>query len=340
MNPLQRVLAGDALATPPIWLMRQAGRYQATYRALRKRHGFETLCREPELAARVALDAVDTFDFDAAILFSDLIFPLEALGFGLSYDTGPPVLDGRLTPARLRRFRATDDAAGRLAFQTEAVAATRASLSASKSLIGFVGGPWTLFVYALEGSHVGALTRAKSSPALYRAFARRVVPLLRRLIASQLSAGADVVMVLDTAAGELAASEFAGWLARDLDALAAAGPGRVGYYAKGLHPDQLAERRVAAIPWAGLGLDARWNLATALAAPRRRGFLQGNFDQSLLHLEGRALTSAVHRFLDPIRRLPVRRRRGWICGVGHGLVPGTPEASVHRFIHLVRETVR
>src|SRR5262245_22303681 len=172
-----RALAGEPLDIPPIWLMRQAGRYQARYQALRATHSFEDLCRVPELSAEVALGPIRDFDFDAAILFSDLLYPLEALGFGLSYDDGPPKLDGSLTFDRIARFRPLPDALARLAFQQEAMRLTRAELADDKGLIGFVGGPWTLFVYAVEGTHAGDLARAKSSLDLYRAFADRLVPL-------------------------------------------------------------------------------------------------------------------------------------------------------------------
>jgi uroporphyrinogen decarboxylase len=340
MNSLQHVLAGRQTPTPPIWLMRQAGRYQTTYQRLRARYSFDALCREPELSAQVACDAVRTFDFDAGILFSDLLFPLQALGFGLSYEDGGPRLDGRLDRQRLLQFRPTADALEQLRFQAGALAATRAALPADKGLIGFVGGPWTLFVYAVEGSHAGSLVRAKSSPGLYRAFARRIAPLLRRLIRMQLAAGADLVMVFDTAAGELAAPEFGRLLAGDLHALAAAAPGQVGYYGKGLHPAHLDDPRVRALPFAGLGFDARWNLAPVLSTRGRRGFIQGNFDQALLHLEPRNLRTAIDRFLTPLRALDDRHRRGWICGLGHGVLPGTPEANVQRFVGRVREVMR
>src|SRR5262245_18020764 len=96
-----RALAGEPLDIPPIWLMGQRGRRQARYRALRATHSFEDLCRVPEVSAEVALGPVIDFAFDAAILFCDLLFPLEALGFGLSYDDGPPRLDGSLTFERI-----------------------------------------------------------------------------------------------------------------------------------------------------------------------------------------------------------------------------------------------
>lgn len=337
MNPLSQVMAGRTLSTPPIWLMRQAGRYQASYRRLRKRHSFETLCREPELSARVAADAVAQFDFDAAILFSDLLFPLEAMGFGLHYDDGPPALDRRLTPAGLTRLRPAADAIARLAFQSEAMAATRMSIPANRGLIGFIGGPWTLFVYAVEGGHAGALTRAKAQPELYRRFAARMRPVLSAMIRQQLAAGADLVMIFDTAAGELAPSEFARLTAGDLATLARVAPERVGYYAKGTQRAHFtAAPDLAAAPWAGAGIDWRWDLSETLAARPTAGFVQGNFDPALLHRPARDLGRAIDRFLDPVARRGRAHRRGWLCGLGHGVLPATPEANVRLFVDTVR----
>jgi uroporphyrinogen decarboxylase len=337
-----RAVRGETVPVPPIWLMRQAGRYHRPYQALRARHSFETLCRDPSLAAEVAMGPIRDFDFDAAILFSDLLFPLEALGFGLSYDDGPPKLDGPLTPARLERFRPLDEALSRLRFQGEAMRATRALLPADKGLLGFVGGPWTLFVYAVEGTHAGALTRAKASLDLYRAFADRVVPLLVENIRLQFDGGADVVMIFDTAAGELAPDVFRDVIAPDLEAIAQAFPGRLGYYAKGVQAEHFSNGRFGIGPsadgaWAGVGLDMRWDLAKALVGPRR-GFLQGNFDPVTLQLTGEALDRAVGGFLAPLRELDPAVRRGWICGLGHGVLPGTPPESVRTFVRSVRQT--
>ena len=106
----QRALSGENLATPPIWMMRQAGRYQKSYQALRTKHSFEALCRVPELAAAVTLAPIREFDFDAAILFSDLLFPLEALGFDLSYASGGPKLGQTLTREMCDGLRPTAEA--------------------------------------------------------------------------------------------------------------------------------------------------------------------------------------------------------------------------------------
>jgi uroporphyrinogen decarboxylase len=336
-NTFGRALACEAQDVPPIWLMRQAGRYHRPYQALRQRHRFEDLCRQPELAAEVAMGPIRDFDFDAAILFSDLLFPLEALGMSLSYDEGPPKLDGPLDADRIARFRSIDEALPRLRFQADAVALTRRMLPSEKGLIGFVGGPWTLFVYAMEGSHAGAMKVAKSSWRLYRQFAARMVPLLRANIALQLDAGADVVMVLDTAAGELPPAYFEREVAPGLTELAREFPRRLGYYAKAAHP-ALFDASIATAPFGGIGVDSRWDLARVLARPGRSGFVQGNFDPAWLFLPHDDLVTAIAEFLAPIRALDRDQRRGWICGLGHGVLPGTPESAVRTFVTLVRET--
>ncbi len=341
MSPrFHRALAGEAQAVPPIWLMRQAGRYQQSYQALRRRFSFETMCRDADVASRVAMNALDEFDFDAAILFSDLLFPLDALGLGLTYDDQGPHLARQLTPALLPRLTGVDKALRALAFQAEAVLATRQHLPADRGLIGFVGGPWTLFVYAVEGSHGGSLVQAKTQMPLYRAFTRIMRPLLTSMIGQQLEAGADMVMVFDTAAGELAPGAYHQHVASDLAALAEQFPGRLGYYGRSMHPAHFC----GGIPhppgpWAGAGIDWRWNLADVLRMPGRTGFVQGNFDPTSLHLSGPGLRRAIGEFLAPIEGLSQDERRGWICGLGHGVLPGTPEDSVRMLVRTIRRVL-
>jgi len=332
----RQTVDGAVVRVPPIWLMRQAGRYHTPYQRLRARYAFEDLCRRPELSAEVAMGPIDDFDFDAAILFSDLLFPLEALGFGLSYEAGPPKLDGRLTHERVAAFRPIEDAIERLRFQREAMIATRARLPKDKGLIGFVGGPWTLFVYAVEGTHAGPLADAKASFDLYRAFADRMVPLLVENIALQFAGGADVVMVLDTAAGELDPATFVRHELGDLAALAHAYPGRLGYFAKGVKNSH-STRGLTTLPWAGVGLDSSADLTSSLTARGRSGFVQGNFDPDRLAGDRDCADSHLRSFLAPIRRLTPEERRGWICGLGHGVLPRTPESNVRLFVDRVRE---
>src|SRR6185503_19453292 len=136
----RNALARQSQRTPPIWLMRQAGRYHHHYQVLRAKHSFIDLCKQPELAAEVALGPVRDFGFDAAILFSDLLFSLEALGMGLAYTDYGPRLGWKLDEDSISRLRSVDDAWPHLLFQGEAMRATRERLPDDRSLIGFVGG--------------------------------------------------------------------------------------------------------------------------------------------------------------------------------------------------------
>src|SRR5947209_7552618 len=183
----QNALARRAQATPPIWLMRQAGRYHRHYQALRAKHLFMDLCKRPELAAEVALGPVLDFDFDAAILFSDLLFPLEALGMGLEYTDHGPRLEWKLDQTTIAQLRSLEDAWPTLSFQGEALRATRDLLPADRSLIGFVGGPWTLFVYAVEGTHKGSLSESKKLLGLFPEFCETMIPLLAKNTEMQLN---------------------------------------------------------------------------------------------------------------------------------------------------------
>src|ERR1041385_2686013 len=235
----QNALARIPQRTPPIWLMRQAGRYHKHYQALRAKYSFVDLCKKPELAAEVALGPVLDFGFDAAILFSDLLFPLEALGMGLQYTEQGPRLEWKLDEKSISQMRRVDDAWPRLQFQGEALRATRERLPRDCSLIGFIGGPWTLFVYAVEGTHKGSLNESKKLLPLFQRFCDTLVPLLERNIQLQLDHGAELVMIFDTAAGELAPNIFLSEVVPQLQALTALNPSRIGYYSKATQPAHL-----------------------------------------------------------------------------------------------------
>lgn len=337
MNPrFQAALRREAQAIPPVWFMRQAGRYHKHYQALRAKYSFVDLCKQPELAAETAMGPIRDFDFDAAILFSDLLFPLEALGMGLHYDPAPR-LEFSLSEETFPRLKRWSDACPALAFQGEAMKATRAVLPADKSLIGFVGGPWTLFVYAVEGSHKGSLITSKQLlPTLYPKFAESLLPLLAYTIGKQLDGGAEVVMIFDTAAGELSPDFFARFSVPFLAALAKLYPNRLGYYGKHLSEAHLAALNAAQIPFAGIGVDHRHGLAKMLPL-HKAGFLQGNFDQSLLHLDEASFEVAARSYLKDFQNTSVQGRTGWVAGLGHGVLPQTPERNVKRYVEMVRE---
>ena len=331
----RNALARVPQATPPIWLMRQAGRYHRHYQDLRRQHSFMDLCKQPELAAQVALGPVLDFDFDVAILFSDLLFPLEALGFGLEYaDTGPR-LAFKLNPNTWPALREVDEAFPSLLFQGEALRLTRGLLPANKSLIGFVGGPWTLFVYAVAGSHKHA-SEARGAIDLFPKFCEKLVPLLVRNIELQLANGAEVVMVFDTAAGDLSPDAFQSEVVPQLERLTDRFPSQLGYYSKGTSRAHLEQPLFTDGSWAGIGVDQHWNLCEALDL-FSGGFVQGNFSQDLLLAGKDELRENLQSFLNPLAR---HRRAGWVCGLGHGVLPGTPEENVRLFVNMVREVLQ
>ncbi len=332
----QNALARKAQRTPPIWLMRQAGRYHQHYQALRAKHSFMELCKQPELAAEVAYGPVMDFGFDVAILFSDLLFPLEALGMGLEYTDRGPELGWTLDENSISRLNSVDDAWPHLLFQGDAMCATRERLPKDRSLIGFVGGPWTLFVYAVEGTHKGSLIKSKRLLPLFGQFCKTIVPLLERNIELQLNNGAEVVMIFDTAAGELSPQLFNSEIVPQLRRLIEPIEGRVGYYSKGTQPAHLHDELFASERVAGIGVDHTWDLREAFNVSSH-GFVQGNFDQSLLHARRDELRKHLSDFLEPMKG---RDWPGWICGLGHGVLPATPEDNVRLFVDTVREVMQ
>ncbi len=332
----RNALARTPQPTPPIWLMRQAGRYHSHYQALRAQHSFMDLCKQPELAAEVALGPVLDFGFDAAILFSDLLFPLEALGMGLEYTDHGPQLNWKLDPNSILNLKSVDDAWPYLLFQGDAMRATRERIPGDRSLIGFVGGPWTLFVYAVEGTHKGSLTKSKRLLSLFPRFCETIVPLLARNIELQLENGAELVMIFDTAAGELSPQLFSAYVVPQLQELNARSSSRIGYYSKGTQPAHLRNYLFTSGKLGGIGVDHAWDIRDAFAVSAK-GFVQGNFDQALLHATADELKRHLLNYLEPLRD---NACPGWICGLGHGVLPATPEENVRLFVDTVRETLQ
>ena len=175
---------------PPIWFMRQAGRYHSHYQKLRKINSFVELCKTPDLAAEVAMGPIDDFDYDVAILFSDILFHLEGLGLPLKFNPGPK-FEWNLDEDNWVDHKNTIEAGNFLKFQKKAIQVTRESLKHNKSLIGFVGGPWTLLNYAVGDEEVSLEFKHMY---LQKVF----IPLLQYSIKDQLEAGADAVMIFDS----------------------------------------------------------------------------------------------------------------------------------------------
>ncbi|MGH8142949.1 MAG: uroporphyrinogen decarboxylase family protein [Steroidobacteraceae bacterium] len=340
--PLLQALARRNHGRPPIWFMRQAGRYHRHYQQLRARHEFMQLCKQPRLAAEVSLGPIEDFGFDAAILFSDLLFPLEAMGMGLRYAPGPQ-LDWHLTrPADLARLQGGATRAQHMAFQAEAIALLRPRLPAQCALIGFVGGPFTLYAYAVAGSHEGF---AGSGPAgldeeLYRGFNEHLRELLAANMALQAQAGADCVAIFDTAAGTLDPDRFA---------LAAAAPVAevlrsfrahcphtpVIYYSRDTGPAHWSALQGIGVQC--LGVDWHHDLAQTLRQQHERWSVQGNIDPQWLLLPADELEQRLRRLFAQVRAQPEAVRAGWVCGLGHGVLQHTPETNVKLVLAIQRE---
>ena len=323
---------------PPVWMMRQAGRYHSHYQNLRAKHSFMDLCKIPDLASEVALGPVQDFDFDVSILFSDILFPLEALGMGLEYTDHGPRLGFQLDQGTINKLVPWADALPKLSFQKEAMILTREKIPAQKKVIGFIGGLWTLFVYAVEGSHAGSLIKSKQDMNLFQKFSQIMLPLLKENIRIQFEGGADAVMIFDTAAGEVSPAFYQQWIAPLMAELAKAYPNKLGYYSKGTQRAFFTPEFLA-LPWAGMGFDHRWNLPsilnkTELSTP---GFVQGNFDQALLFLSADEFEKTYRTYLEGFKKLTPEQRSNWVCGLGHGVLPKTPEANVRRFVQITRE---
>ena len=348
----RRALEGIPQAVPPIWFMRQAGRYHSHYQDLRKRHSFVDLCKKPELAAEVALGPISDFDFDVSILFSDLLFPLESLGMGLEYKPGP-LLGWQLRPENIHQLARPLEAISSMEFQGKALEATRKILPEDKSLIGFVGGPWTLFAYGVEGSHKNGLSLTKKYLFLWPRFCEIILPFLQKNISLQLEAGAELVMIFDTAAGELSSQYFLRHIVPALQELVRPFGKKVAYYSKSTTEAHFRHSFFSG-SLGGVGYDHRWNLPAQLKlrgngkdsggpeglAPEdlvQNGFVQGNFDQGFLLLTFREFQVELDRYLTEFAKLSEGERAGWVCGLGHGVLPGTPEENVRFFVQRVRE---
>lgn len=330
-NALER----KSQACPPIWLMRQAGRYHDHYQSLKKNYTFEELCKKPRLAAETAMGPINEFDFDVAILFSDILFPLEALGMDLSYNPGPQFglhLDEENAGSLLTNQNPIDF----MDFQGEAIERTIERLPEEKSLIGFVGGPWTLIAYACNVNK--DLSDISISNFQIGLLENVILPLLKENIKLQLNAGAEIVMIFDSAAHQLADEDFKIYLDKTFNELAKEFPNKVGYYAKdGINYDIIIDKKnQEGIALAGMGLDSSIDLKDYFNQTGN-GFIQGNFSENFLTLPYEQFLPKLEDFINHMADLRPDDRLGWVCGLGHGVLKTTPQENVKAFVTKIRE---
>lgn len=331
---LMEVLHGEPVWPPPVWLMRQAGRYLPEYRALREQAGdFLALCLNPEFATEVTLQPIRRYGFDAAILFSDILILPMALGQGLTFAQG----EGPLLPP-LADFSVLDPSSAptRYAPVMETVRRVRATLPQATALIGFAGGPATVACYMLDGKG-GGFPRTRALAYENPGFVTAVLDILAEAtiayLQAQLDAGADCLMLFESWAGIFPPEQFRNFIIgptrRIVTTLKTKNPGVkiIGFpRLSGLLLGEYA--RFTGVD--AIGLDSVTDLPAAIAACPENTVFQGNLDPLLLKIGGSAMDEAVLRLLGQCRGRP------HIFNLGHGITPDVPPENVARLMELIR----
>lgn len=335
-KPLLAALRGERQDRPPVWLMRQAGRYLPEYRALRaEKGGFLALATDPVAAAEVTLQPIRRFGFDGAILFSDILMVPWALGQDLSFGVGE---GPRLAPALAdHAFAALAAVPERLDPVYATVRGVAAALPAETTFLGFAGSPWTVATYMVagHGSRDQAATRmfAYRDPAAFGAIVDAIVETTVDYLAAQIAAGVEAVQIFDSWAGSLSPAQFEDWVvapnARIVASLRARCPGvPVIGFPKGIGgklPDYVAGVRPDAI-----GLDETVDPAWADRVLPPGLPVQGNLDPIALETGGAALDRGIDRVLAAFPERP------HVFNLGHGIGQHTPIAHVERLLARVR----
>ena len=320
---------------PPIWLMRQAGRYLPEYRATREQAGgFLDLCYAPDLAEEVTLQPIRRFDFDAAILFADILLIPQALGQDLWFETGE---GPRLSPISNGESLSLDGAQNFLAPVFDTVRRLSQSLPQHVALIGFAGAPWTVASYMVAGrgtpDQAPARHLAHSDAAAFQSIIDVLVAATIDYLAAQVAAGAEVLQIFESWAASLLGDDFERWCVAPMAAIIA------GLRARGIKTPIIAFPRAAkahmgdycdAVKCDGLGLDTSADIETIRAQTGPDMVLQGNLDPMVLVEGGEKLEKQIALILQKTRGTK------HIFNLGHGIVPQTPPEHVARLIELVR----
>ncbi len=343
-KPLLRALRGEALATPPIWLMRQAGRYLPEYRATREKAGdFLSLCYTPELAAEVTLQPIRRYGFDGAILFADILLLAQALGADLGFVQGEgPRLSTVTRQTDLDRLRPADAVHETLSPVYRTIEILRESLPRQTTLIGFAGAPWTVASYMIAGrgtpDQAPARALMRDEPEVFDQLMGRIAEATVHYLNAQIEAGAEVVKLFDSWAGVLDDASFARYVLTPTRAIIAG--------LKANHPDvpvivfpRLAGERYRGFARdtgaEGLALDtdvsAEW---AAQALGDEDVCLQGNLDPALLVEGGPRLAAEARRIIEAFAGLP------HIFNLGHGITPDADPDNVALLVDTVRSDAR
>jgi uroporphyrinogen decarboxylase len=325
----------------PVWFMRQAGRYHSHYQNIKKDSDFMTMCKTPQLACDITMGPIEDFDFDAAILFSDLLFPLEQMGLGLEYSPGPKLKTHLSDLETLKNIKLVDKAESYYSFQKEACEKLRNTLPASKTLLGFVGAPWTLYTYAVDGGHSGNLINPKKGfyDGRWQGFCELLFENVLEEMNQQALGGAQGMCLFDTAAGECTYEDYKEYIVPEIKKITKAFKEKhpqvkVIYYSKHTHLRYLECLEEETIDV--LGVDWRVDLSAALKRFGSDYMIQGNFDPAHLHLPWPVLEKKLASWWRDLEGSGADLSR-WICGLGHGVLQKTPEENVRNTVKYIHD---
>jgi uroporphyrinogen decarboxylase len=337
MGGRERLLAAaarQAVDATPVWFMRQAGRCLPEYRALRKQHDFMSVARTPELAVEATLMPVDRFGVDGAVLFADIMLPLEGMGvdFEIRPGVGPVIANPIRTKADIDRIRVVDPEEG-TPYVLDALRLLRSELGDRAASLGFAGAPFTLACYLVDGRSSREYPRTKAlmygEPDLWHALMDKVTDVTLRYLKGQIAAGADAVQLFDSWLGLVGADTYSATIApytrRIFDGLRGVAP--TIHFSTGtvqlLQQIAATGPDIVSVDWR-LPLDEAWSTI----GPGRG--IQGNLDPTLLMAPWPTVEAASHDILDRAGQRP-----GHIFNLGHGILPETDPDQLARIVELV-----
>lgn len=333
---LIRACLRQPVDSTPVWLLRQAGRYMAEYQAVRKHHSLLEICKQPALAAEVTITAAEKLGVDAAIIFADLLLPLECMGLAFEFQAG----EGPVIHAPIRTQKAVaalrTDRASELGYVAEAISRVVAHFRERLGIIGFCGAPFTLASYMIEGggsrNYIHTKTFMYRQPDAWRALLEKLATVLREFARQQVEAGADVIQIFDSWAGALSPADYREFvlpvtksLIREVQSFGVP----VIYFGVDTATLLPAMRETGADV---LGLDWRTPLGKAWRELDYACAVQGNLDPITLFAEPDLIRNRVRSILDEAAGRP-----GHIFNLGHGIVPETPVENVQAVVRFVRE---
>jgi len=331
-----RACKSQTVERTPVWFMRQAGRYMPEYRAVRKRHSLLEICKKPALAAEVTITAAEILDVDAAIIFADLLLPLEVMGLPFHFSAGEgPVIE---KPVRTQEdiARLQTDRASELGYVSEAVSLVAQHFAGRIPVIGFCGAPFTLASYMIEGggsrNYVHTKKMMYNAPADWDTLMAKLVAVTSAYAAEQVRAGADVIQIFDSWVGCLSVEDYrryvlphAAGMVKELQRTGAP----IIYFGTDSATLLPAMQETGADV---IGLDWRIPLDDGWSRLGHHCAVQGNLDPVLLFAGWKELKARAE---DILRR--AGRRAGHIFNLGHGILPETPVENVKNLARFVQE---